>query len=91
MMIVRMRGWEELVKTLYVLLFIVSLLWIGAFVSTLIAHDGQMFKNKSYAFKNHADQFSLSMNNENVIGINRNGTSIFQMKNWCELKPPHTN
>ena len=70
-------------KKLYSAVLLAGVFWLGA----LIAHDGQLFKNKSYAFRSYADQFSISLNNDNVIGINRNGESVFQMKNWCELKP----
>jgi hypothetical protein len=27
------------------------------------------------------------LNNNNVLGVNRNGKSIFQQKDWCEIKP----
>ena len=70
-------------KKLYSAVVLAGIFWLGV----LIAHDGQLFQNKSYAFVNYADQFSISLNNNNVIGVNRNGKSIFQVKDFCELRP----
>ena len=66
----------------------IVLLVVGVFAAgVLTAHTGNIFKNKSYGFNNFADQFSVSLNNDNVLGVNRNGKSIFQTKNFCELRP----
>jgi hypothetical protein len=64
------------------ILLLVGIFWVGI----AAAHIEQAFKAKTFSFNNYADAYSVSLNNDNFLGINRNGQSIFQVENFCEIK-----
>lgn len=64
---------------------IVLLIVLLGLSTSACAHE--VWKNKSYGFNHFADAFSISLNNDNVLGVNRNGESMQQWRNFCVLRP----
>jgi hypothetical protein len=64
------------------ILLLVGIFWVGI----AVAHIEQAFEAKTFSFKSYADTYSVSLNNDNFLGINRNGQSIFQVEQFCEIK-----
>jgi hypothetical protein len=63
------------------ILLIVAVFWAGI----AVAHIEQAFKSKSYGWNHYADTYSVSLDDSNILSVNRNGKLMFKTKNFCEL------